>query len=168
MAADCRRELGSWNTGLVGQPPSPCSGELPKSADEAHGGHLFSRLVQGISLKKAGASLGRMARPIRRLSRTVKRAGQTILAMGDGGFASLHRIGGGSGRRCGQASALHLGSWDHWHSHEMPIRLSRMSHPWRSVSRTIRGGWRVRGRVVPCVPAIDASFLRRGKHNFAL
>ena len=65
----CRRELGSWNTGLVGQPPSPCSGDLPESADEAHAGHLFSRLVQrtpeGVPFKKAGASLKRMARPIR-------------------------------------------------------------------------------------------------------
>ena len=44
---------GSWDTGLVGQPPSPCSGELPQGADEAHGGHLFSRLVQGSGRPRA-------------------------------------------------------------------------------------------------------------------
>jgi hypothetical protein len=147
MAADCRRELGSWNTGLVGQPPSPCSGELPESADEARRGHLFSRPVQrtpeGVHFKKAGASRGAdgTAHP-HWLSRTVKRARQTILARGDGGFTSLHRIGGGDGRRCCRAFALHLGSWDHWHFHGMPIRLSRMSHPaGRPRKRQNPSGW---------------------------
>jgi hypothetical protein len=114
MAADCRRELGSWNTGLVGQPPSPCSGELPESADEAHTSHLFSRPVQhqpeGVHFKKAGASRGAdgTAHP-NWLSRTVKRARQTILARGDGGFTSLHRIGGGNGRRRGRQVPCTLG-----------------------------------------------------------
>ena len=78
----------------------------------------------------------------------------------DGGIDGPSRIGGGEGGAGGHMpGSLRPGIM--WHFHEMPIRLSRMSHARRPVSKEagrsgVDGGFET--GLFP-VPAIDASFL---------